>query len=66
MRSRDMKIQISMRFPLEGDVLDHVLRFTGCKDLEIVSSNHAVQYPSSPPFSCGITREIACAVNMPV
>ena len=26
-------------FPLEGDVLDHVLHFTGCKDLEIVSSN---------------------------
>ena len=39
MRSRDVKIQISMRLPLEGDVLDHVLRFTRCKDLEIVSTN---------------------------
>jgi len=27
-----------MRLPLVGDVLDHVLHFTCCKDLEIVST----------------------------
>ena len=39
MRSCDVKIQTSMRLPLEGDdVLDHVLRFMHCKDLKIVST----------------------------
>jgi len=41
MRSRDVKIQI---FNELSDVLDHVLRFTRCKDLEIVKfmSSHVM------------------------
>ena len=44
MRSRDVKIQISMRLPLEGDVLDHVcaLRIAMIWKLSVV--DHWVMY----------------------
>ena len=55
-----------MRLPLVGDVLDPVLHFTCCKDLEIVSREQMVHQLSMKYNSLHCRHAHRCLYGMPV
>ena len=47
-----------MRSPLVGDLSDHILRFTHCKDLEILSTTDDIQIFATRTKSAMRSRDV--------